>query len=238
MNFSSFLNQHPVVRSYFRAKAKPITSERVMPVDRQEATQLTIEPFVGWRIWAITDPWPSEEFEGLVLRGAWGRAWPDVELEARCLRPPIRDSSFSALLNARETNEHSESAPHPYCSCGIYARQPGSGDEQWVVRIQHLPKAAGFIAMTGTVIEGSKGFRAERARIVGPVEVWVPCADCGDQAATVATTERDFRGRCRRHQNSEETATTVEEWTAMALSDLGQRYRVPIIEREESREWT
>lgn len=196
-------------------------------------TDFTVETFTGWRVWAVTVPRPWEDTAGPVLRGAWGRPWPSPELEAKCLRPPVAGGSFAALLNEREKGEHSDPVPHPPCSCGIYARRSDGSDDLWVTRIAHMPHAGGFIEMSGRVIEGSKGYRAQWARIVGPLEVWVPCAECGHDAATVATRDRSFRGSCGEHAESGEPVTDVEDWMASIVPSLGRRYRVPIIEERE-----
>lgn len=191
--------------------------------------ELTVESFVGWRVWAVTlgETWEADSEP--VLRGAWGQAWPDPELKASCLHRPIRSRAFLPLLKRREKAVHATPAPDPACSCGIYARRANQPDDLWVSQIAHLPLAGGFIEMSGTVIEGSKGYRAERARIVGPLEVWVHCSECGEPASYVATNDRRFRGSCHRHAAGGASTREVADWMEYVIPSLGHRYQVPIM---------
>jgi len=202
-------------------------------MSQMQEAQLAILPLIAWRVWAITTSEPWEGVPGPVLRGAWGHPWPGPELEARCLNPPVRKSVFSAFLFGREKRAHQSPAPFLSCDCGIYARKPGDSDDLWVVRIAHLPMAGGFIEMSGVVIEGSKGFRAQRARLVGPVEVWVPCADCRSPATEIFIRDHLFRGRCNRHAAGDVPGMARDEWMDYVVPALGRRYRVPVVGVEE-----
>jgi hypothetical protein len=102
-----------------------------------------------------------------------------------------------------------------------------------VTRIEGLPRVGGFVEMSGIVIEGSKGYRAQRARIVGPLEAWVPCGDCGETAETVTVEDGVFRGSCRDHRPPGETAT-VSDWFETVIPLLGRRYGLSIIESERN----
>jgi hypothetical protein len=145
----------------------------------------------------------------------------------------VTTSGFGRLLYDMEKHEHPGPAPDPACDCGIYSRRPDRSDDLWVTRIDGLPRVGGFVEMSGIVIEGSKGYRAQWARIVGPLEVWVPCGDCGESAETVTAEEGRFRGSCRDHRRAGVTAT-VGAWFGTVIPLLGQRYGLPIIESERN----
>lgn len=71
-------------------------------------------------------------------------------------------------------------APNEGCGCGIYAwytpGDAGAGTcHEWVVNQSSY--VFGVIAASGKIVPGTKGFRAERARILGLFEK--PDATCG-----------------------------------------------------------
>lgn len=60
----------------------------------------------------------------------------------------------------QEDFSHQETAsPHPECTCGIYAFYKASRASNYFGII------GGAVAASGTIVPGTKGFRAERARI-------------------------------------------------------------------------
>lgn len=122
-----------------------------------------IEPIVGWRCWRISD-----SPDGLVLLSAcrptrWAPGWP---IESRC-------------------EQHGHPVPGRACTCGIYAAAepilpvdylPPHVKATATIRTQALlgydvVMAVGRVALWGTVVECSFGWRAERGY---PVELAIP----------------------------------------------------------------
>jgi hypothetical protein len=108
-----------------------------------------IEPFIGWRAWGV-----AETSSGIYLVSHGSTIWP--------WREP--------LLAVCDRNSHQP--PHPNCTCGIYALangdfpyydyDAGGGPFGYPV--------FGQVALYGTVVRGTRGYRAEKAR---PVELYL-----------------------------------------------------------------
>jgi hypothetical protein len=109
-----------------------------------------VEPIVGWRYWKVT----AEGLASLNVRGSY---WPPrTPYEAECRAAPIPMPHSSDAL------------PSESCACGIYAARdletlkrlvyPFSGP---LFRHRHV--AVGEVMLWGRVIEGRRGYRAQRA---------------------------------------------------------------------------
>jgi hypothetical protein len=59
-------------------------------------------------------------------------------------------------------------APDPDCSCGIYALKPGVPLPYYALR---RVTVEGTVELSGRVIEATRGYRAEHARILGPLRL-------------------------------------------------------------------
>jgi len=127
-----------------------------------------LEPVHGWRLWSVVDAGGRSRLQSLV----WGSVgWPGRELVATCEASP-RDS-----LRPWRRRMPGHAAPESRCTCGVHAME----------RVRHLgtyvppaasrlvvQRAVGRVALWGSVIEGSRGWRAARAY---PAEIWIPHAD-------------------------------------------------------------
>lgn len=208
--------------------------------------ELTIEPFEGWRQWEVS---PRQPWEGAVdvpvLRGAWARAWSSRSLKARCLLAPFRPTpilrGFQEILEQRETGQHPGPAPDPHCRCGIYALKVGVIPST-PPRLAGSPRVAGFVELTGMVIEGDRGFRAEQATLVGPLDLVVPCGGsslgddpCPDPPVRVATVDSAYRGLCPFHleQLQPQRVTDLPEWRWAISQQIEDTYGVPLIDWEK-----
>lgn len=207
------------------------------------AKQLTITPIVGWRTWAISRRRPWENGSGMVLRGAWGRAWPDVTSTARCLRPPTHpDATMGGFLDGLENASHPGPAPEPACTCGIYALKTEAVGAVRNPRLAGRPTISGFVELSGVVIEGEFGYRAQQAAIVGPLELAVPCAGVEAEGsasctepATAVFTQDDLKGVCAEHTRLpvEADPTELSEWVDQVVPQLEATYQAPIIYLEK-----
>lgn len=212
-------------------------------VDSQRATtQLTITPIIAWRRWVVTLRRPWEQGSGAVLRGAWGRAWTDVALTARCLRPPTRPI-LGGLLDDLETARHRTPPPEPDCTCGIYAEKVNKVASIRAPRLTGRPTVAGFVELSGLVVEGSQGYRAREAVIVGPLELEVACAggtldgsdSCDNPATSILTRGEAFHGACARHAKSvpDVDRTPLSAWVQRLVPCLEASYHTPILHFEK-----
>jgi hypothetical protein len=121
-------------------------------------------PIVGWRAWRV-----ATSREGLRLRSAvYDDEWPPgVEIAARCAHD-------------------GHAAPAIGCACGIYAaRDPAEAVRYLVGRddTDVVHRVVGLVALTGVVVEHTRGWRAERGVAA---RLWVPAADTNGEAAPVA----------------------------------------------------
>jgi hypothetical protein len=124
------------------------------------------------------------------LRSLNGERWINAEMVAECKagdRHPVRyhyEHSYSdayfeeqedanlKFLPMKVTKEYAP-IPSPNCSCGIYARYfPQDLDDILHSTIYNGPSVIGVIAASGNIELGTRGFRAEKAKILG-VASWL-----------------------------------------------------------------
>lgn len=204
--------------------------------------QLVIEPIVGWRRWVLSPARWWEVPPGAILRGAWGRAWPNRHFEAGCLRAPIRPTRMLGglikILEWKETGRHDEPAPHTECKCGIYAMKPGRVDRGPTGEFRYLPVVTGFVQLSGKVIEGRSGYRGQKTTVIPPFEVGVPCSGglstpspCADPPAETPVLEFEYQGLCSAHLFSVVSLTgqQVDQWLSNTLEQLPNRYQIDVV---------
>lgn len=176
--------------------------------------QLTIEPFVGFRTWRVVPGnRAGAEPDEPVLMSLWARTiWHGPFHIAECQPNLVRRESATRV-------GHGSPPPHPDCSCGVYATKE-----------RDRPRGRLFwgmapIRLTGTVLEGARGFRATKGQIVDDVELWFDqqpgMASCTfafcDRAAThVIVRISAYQGRCADHAIEEPRASMAP----LLLSDF------------------
>lgn len=211
-----------------------------------EELELAIEPIVGWRRWVVSPSRWWETSTGPVLRGAWGRAWPERHLAAGCLIPPIRPTrmlgGFISILDQQESGRHERPPPYTGCSCGVYAMKPGKVDPRLPAQFGYLPVVTGFVELSGRVIEGASGYRGEKATVVPPVELSIPCAGglvtsspCPNRPSQVFELDYEYRGLCAMHLGSL-TGQLVDHWLSTVLARILVRYQVDVVTVEKGRQ--
>lgn len=199
---------------------------------------LTVEYFVrmhpvqGWRRWEITPSRVSDQKSGTLLRGALGQVWNGPRATAKCLymRHPGRPL-LGAVGGDGVAGRHSSPAPDPACRCGIHAMKVGADAEYESPWQPLFPSVAGFVQLTGAVIEGERGFRGQAATMVGPLEMDVPCAGerCDNPADSVATRGGRYLGLCPRHRATSSGVETLDSWLTWVVTSLERRYVSPIV---------
>lgn len=218
-------NPRPVRNPYF-GSGEPIDDE----TSPSTAPALTIEPFIGHRLWRVV---PGTVIGGRpehpVLRSTTRSLnWEGPELTATC------------RAQTDEGRPHpTEAVPARGCVCGIYAlKQPTPPPSPWVW-------ARGPIALTGRVLEGRLGYRAERGRIIGPLRLSLggerpTCLkpSCRRPADWVRVGPRLYLPRCEGHLHPEVNGMfnlRLEEFLHHAAESFAMRYGVGL---EGASSWT
>jgi len=132
----------------------------VTGADRDEPPDIAGE-IIGFRSWIVEEANTSGPVRLTSLTTS--TRWPTGEwLRATCDRCPL------------------ELVPNPDCTCGVYAARHSPHlhrlgyhqEETWFSGYRGAI-VVGEVAMAGRVIEGTQGWRAEKAR---PFRLWVPHA--------------------------------------------------------------
>jgi hypothetical protein len=109
-----------------------------------------VTPVVGWRYWKVTSG-------GLASLNVDGGYWPpQAPHDAKCRVGPLAVSHAADVV------------PHESCGCGIYAARDLETLKQLVYPFldplfRRRRIAVGEVMLWGRVIEGSRGYRAQRA---------------------------------------------------------------------------
>jgi len=185
--------------------------------------QLTIEPFVGHRIWrlvpgAIAGDRPERPLRQSVARSL---VWEGPTVEAACLN------------RRRALRPHpTEPSPALGCACGVYAlKQPQPPPRPWVW-------AQGRITLSGRILEGSLGYRAGRGRVLGPMRLIIGAAKpqclqpmCSRPATWMRVGPRVYLPRCDAHlrpENQQMASLPLDEFLRHATASFAERYGVEI----------
>lgn len=218
---------------------------------RKPPTSKRSGPLTGRRMWLVG---PEDGHTGsAVLIAPVARApWVGRYMEASC-----DEALRSRLIRERAGMLHDEPPPVLECTCGIYALKRAG----WLVPRHRSPLVAGRIALTGKVIEGSRGYRAQRAEIVGPLRVTLVCAGsvekglwtrrsgtgwqpvrprpCPFGATTLAVGSDEYVGLCRMHSaQAEDVLEGVPLLTPLGLqAQLELRYGVEVEIDERVGRW-
>jgi hypothetical protein len=122
------------------------------------------DPIVGWRAWRVAATGDCLRLRSAVYDDVWT---PGVELGATC---PHR----------------AHAAPDESCTCGIYAARDPAGAVRYLVGRDDpdvVHRVVGLVRLTGIVVEGRRGWRAQ---VAYPVRLWVPAADTNGTPAPAA----------------------------------------------------
>jgi hypothetical protein len=130
---------------------------------RADDLEIRIPDMVGeviaWRAWELVGTEQTPRLASVTALTTWSGRGQGVE----AIWPTDR------FFLARCPNGHVEEIPVEDCSCGLYAARDvqqliglgyGAYGKDW-----QLNKIVGQVALSGKVIEGSQGWRAERGRV-------------------------------------------------------------------------
>jgi hypothetical protein len=123
-----------------------------------------VEPLVGWRVWDVVESEGRLRLSSLCFRTIWQPRRPTAGL---CRR---------SLVNVAFSRLPDHLAPNERCSCGIYATRAGTRAAPYLSRLFRsgpnvVHRVLGRVALWGTVVEASRGWRAAYAY---PVALYVP----------------------------------------------------------------
>jgi hypothetical protein len=186
-------------------------------------------------------PKPVPRFEPIVATRAWR-----VALEPRSgddLGVPALQSLFAggewstSRLTATCIHEHVALPPQVDCQCGVYAVR----DEALLRDYPRLPvRVVGAVALSGVVIEATRGYRAEHARIVGPLRLRMACwggpgaGSCREPVVGVGGGPGELLPLCKGHGGG--GGRPVEQVASRLAARLELRYGVTV-EFERSEAW-
>lgn len=126
------------------------------------------DPVRGWRVWTIGTDADCPRLTSPICPCVWE---PGEALEARC--QTVRRSWRSPW----RTQPPRHPAPALRCSCGLHAMAAPRSLSAYTLPCGgsgSVPRAIGRVALWGTVVEGTYGWRASHAY---PAELWLPNAD-------------------------------------------------------------
>lgn len=170
--------------------------ERHKPAPRPVAEPYPVvegdRPLVGWRRWILLPeegPTPTDAIPvlaGPVMKTPW-------------LGPEYVATCRSGHGSSGAQGDH---LPVSRCRCGIYALKkldpPGPGLIGVLVE--------GRVSMSGRVLEAERGYRAQQARIVGPLRLVLRCSHngaaspCAGKPSHVTVDSGAYRVTCAAHR--------------------------------------
>lgn len=193
------------------------------------------QAFVGWRLWKLRPgPGAGDEPEPLLGSAVLELAWSGAHIEARCESAkagPFYTPAYRTVLDA----DHSP--PEVGCTCGIYAlkEEDRAGPRPAGVW------AEGHVRLWGRVIEGSRGYRAQHARIEGPLRLHVSCVAasgwlrlrCPNPARWVMTGPDGYSPVCAHHAPAQGANEAGRAWVGdfadSVANQLERRYGLSIV---------
>ncbi len=182
----------------------------------------TAQGRVVWRTWRLL-PGDGRGGDGRpLLTGLSGFPWRGPTVDARCL---MRDPAPRAWSPFQATvDRHHRVVPDPACTCGIYAsRADLVGPPAYAIRSRD-PLVMGFVELSGRLLADGDDYRAQRARVVGPLTVATPRL-WGSRRPWVTVVD----GRYRAQRTAGRTGVPYGEWLRRLRHELAERYTVPVL---------
>lgn len=141
--------------------------------------------------------------------------------------PPV---PVAAVGGPDRVVRHGGTAPHPACRCGIHALKTDA-IEAATLWEPDGPRVGGFVKLTGLVIEGTTGYRAQRAEMMAPLELMFPCsfAECDQPAVAVSDCRSHYAGYCSAHVVDPTDLQSTDVWSERVIEQLETRYAGPIL---------
>ena len=216
-----------MLRTTHRTKRHHLLPAHLLPRVRTDDS-----PLVVWRTWLVA---PDHRHKGpavAMLTGLMGFPWRKAELDAKCT---IQDPNRTATAFARPTmDRHHPKIPDPDCTCGVYARRDALDVPPTSLVPRGIPIAAGFVELSGHVLQDDENSRASHARIVGPLHLLpgrMPLVDSVLQlkgAKRTPTKVAVDKGAYRVGWSHTSGGTPFSKWRREVACQLRDRYDVEI----------
>jgi hypothetical protein len=175
-------------------------------MDEWEELPLVAGEVIGWRAWGViatAGRRPREVRDPWLLSLFHEKAWPrDDWLRAEC----------QVLNEDRPTPDPCEESPGVGCHCGVYAAR----DRAQLAGLRQFGQATGALytitrpltvigecALAGRLIEGSRGWRASKGRVVRlfvPFEEWHVAGPLSEAYNVPVELDNVMRGVDRGHR--------------------------------------
>jgi hypothetical protein len=210
-------DQWPTRRS--RPEAPVVIARPVAPAPGEEQVVPRSAPVGAYRAWQVRiEPVPS---------GGWTPVL--ASLTARSLWPAPTQRATCDVVLGRQFHGLDVRVPVAPCSCGIYAL----GEPLDAGGLTHPVVVSGRVLLSGRVIQGDQGFRAEKARITGPLELRLRCSadDCDAPPVGVVVTRSRPEPECVTHlgaRDDDDRAEPFAEWSQALRARLEVRYGVDV----------
>lgn len=191
-------------------------------IPRRSVSDGAVVAFRSWRI--DLETMPDGRWGPVLVGGLSGVRWPTVELEATC----------DERLRQGEAHPPS-AAPVLACSCGIYGASTPAAGFAWEFAGWPALGATAPTELTGRVYTSSTEYRAEKARIAGPLEVRIGCAAdrCARRADFVVSHLGIPSSACGQHvvdvAQDAESIGFVRDLAADLYARLDDRYGLEIV---------
>ena len=109
---------------------------------------------------------------GPILTGLFGYPWREPILQARCTETDF--AGAGQLSGQLRVDRFHRSVPSLDCTCGIYATDEPAPDRLQRHNLRSSVTVTGFVRLSGRVVVAGATYRAEEARIVGPLTIAPP----------------------------------------------------------------
>ncbi len=111
-------------------------------------------------------------FRSVLLKGLLGFPWPGRDVQAKCTEADY--AHRTTLFGVSRIDRHHAEVPAVHCSCGIYAMEEPETRLTSRGFLSRRVLVHGFVRLSGRILFDGTQYRAERARIEGPLVLAVP----------------------------------------------------------------
>jgi hypothetical protein len=246
--FRGFREEWATASEAWANRARRRNKRRVTAEDRGPGRTADGQIAAG-RIWLVG---PGREGGAALIAPISRLQWEQPVMTAFC------DARLARSLIGGRYQGHPEPAPAVECVCGVYALKRA----MWPAPRHRAPIASGMIALSGRVIEGSRGFRAEHAELAGPLRIDLVCAGevegelwtaredgnwqpvlpnpCPFGPVTLAAGSDEYVGLCRIHADRvAHLLESLPQISPLALqAQMELRYGVDVAIKSRAAQWT
>ena len=189
------------------------------------------EGLMARRSWELV-PGPRS----VLLKGLLGFPWAERDVQAKCTRTEY--AGRTGLFGPLRVDRHHTAVPAAGCTCGIYAMEEPETRLTSKGFLARRVLVHGFVRLSGRILYDGTLYRAERARIEGPLVIAVPgprrprARRAGPAAACVFVEGERYRVAYGVWAKATRGAMALDAWHRTVANQLEARYGVPVERRE------